>query len=64
MSAVAASLTFACTASLSSVLTAASWSSFWFSPLAIFCCALLILEWFSWGRVVPAHVVVLFFYMF
>ena len=36
MSAVAASSMFACTASLSSILAAASWFSFWFSPLAIF----------------------------
>ena len=41
VSAVAASSTFARTASLSSVLAAASWFSFWFSPLAIFllCCS-------------------------
>ena len=41
VSAVAASSTFARTASLSSVLAAASWSSFWLSPLAIFllCCS-------------------------
>ena len=41
VSAVAASSTFARTASLSSVLDAASWSSLWFSPLAIFllCCS-------------------------
>ena len=41
MSAVEASSTFARTASLSSILAAASSSPFWFSPLAIFllCCS-------------------------
>ena len=41
MSAVEASSMFARTASLSSIVAAASLSSFWFSPLAIFllCCS-------------------------
>ena len=35
-----------------------------FHPLLSFCCTVLLLAWFSWGPVVPARVVVLFFYMF
>ena len=37
---------------------------FGFHLLLSFCCAVLLLAWFSWGPVVPARVVVLFFYIF